>query len=400
MYTFKANITNKEHDAFIQGHPLYNLLQTADWAKVKDNWGHEIVGVYKGETLIASASVLIKKLPLGFTMMYIPRGPVLDYSNEQLVNYFMSQLKKWANRYRCVFIKFNPAIVMKQYKIGEEIECSEVSMQALQNIIKAKAKHTGFTTYIEESIQPRFDACVHLDDDFEQQLPRHTKRLIKDALKRNVEVMRVDESGVGNFAKVVMKSEERKQVSLRNEAYFRQLLEIYKDDCYIFLAKVNVKALLEEYEQKQAINEREIADCREGSPKKMRRLLDIQASLQKDCKELEAFKEVEDECIAGILSIKVGDTLEMLYAGMDDTYKKFMPQYHLYTQVMLYAYAHGCKYANMGGVEGDFKDGLTHFKANFNPYIHEFIGEFDLATSPLYSLSAFAFAMRKKILGR
>lgn len=32
----------------------------------------------------------------------------------------------------------------------------------------------------------------------------------------------------------------------------------------------------------------------------------------------------------------------------------------------------------MGGIDGDFKDGLSQFKSNFNPVIREYIGEFDL----------------------
>ena len=36
--------------------------------------------------------------------------------------------------------------------------------------------------------------------------------------------------------------------------------------------------------------------------------------------------------IAGILSIQFGNTCEMLYAGMDERFKKFMPQYKEYVE--------------------------------------------------------------------
>ena len=50
----------------------------------------------------------------------------------------------------------------------------------------------------------------------------------------------------------------------------------------------------------------------------------------------------------------------------------------------------------MGGVEGDLADGLTKFKANFNPYINEFIGEFDLPVNRLlYRLSEWLYRIRK-----
>ncbi len=94
MYTFKIGIPAEVHDTFVKNHPLCNLLQSSSWAKVKDNWGSEIVGVYEKDTLVASSLVLIKPLPAGFTMLYTPRGPVMDYTNERLVSYFMAELKK------------------------------------------------------------------------------------------------------------------------------------------------------------------------------------------------------------------------------------------------------------------------------------------------------------------
>ena len=77
MYTFKIGIPAEVHDTFVKNHPLCNLLQSSSWAKVKDNWGSEIVGVYEKDT---------------------PRGPVMDYTNERLVSYFMAELKNLARK--------------------------------------------------------------------------------------------------------------------------------------------------------------------------------------------------------------------------------------------------------------------------------------------------------------
>jgi serine/alanine adding enzyme len=60
-----------------------------------------------------------------------------------------------------------------------------------------------------------------------------------------------------------------------------------------------------------------------------------------------------------------------------------MPQYKEYVENFKWAYERGCRFANMGGVEGSLDDGLTKFKDNFDPTINEFIGEFDLMVNPL-----------------
>lgn len=401
MYRFVEQVDPKEHDAFIAAHPLCNLLQTSDWAKVKDNWDHAIVGVREGEQLVASALVLIKQLPLHFTMMYVPRGPVMDYHNKELTVVFLQGLQRWAKRYHCLFIKMDPGIHYRDYLI-EEQETAEVHAgmkEILENLRAAGAIHQGFTTYIKESIQPRYQANVYACEDFDASLPRHTRRLIKDALKRNVEVVRVGEERLDEFADVVALTEKRKHVSLRNREYFHQLMEIYQEDCYLFLAEVDVRAMLEGLYEQRRENDAQLAQLKEGAPKKKRRLEDIHRSLARDIAE---FEEIVREypqrtVIAGVLSIKVGDTLEMLYAGMNERFKKFMPQYYLYTEIMKYAFANGCRYANMGGVEGDLQDGLTKFKANFHPHINEFIGEFDLPVNRvLYHASQKAYAIRKK----
>lgn len=90
--------------------------------------------------------------------------------------------------------------------------------------------------------------------------------------------------------------------------------------------------------------------------------------------------------------------MEMLYAGMNDEFKKFYPQYSLYPKVFEDAYADGIIGANMGGVEGSLDDGLTKFKSNFNPMIEEYIGEFNLPVNTLlYSLSSKLYTLIKQL---
>ena len=344
--------------------------------------------------------VLIKRLPLHFTMMYIPRGPIMDHTDEQLVCFFMSALKRWAKRYHCLFIKMDPGIHYKDYRIEEgDGPIGEDIPLILDNMKKAGAIHQGFTTYIEESIQPRYQANVYASEDFEASLPRHTRRLIKDAVKRDVRAVRAGKEQIQAFSDVVALTEKRKHVSLRNQEYFQQLMDIYGDDCYLFLAEVDIPQTLNRLYAEKQQNDEELASLGDGAPKKKRRLDDIRRALERGISEFEQFAQEypQKTVIAGVLSIRMGDTLEMLYAGMNDRFKKFMPQYYLYTEIMKHAFARVCRYANMGGVEGDLSDGLTKFKANFAPYINEFIGEFDLPVNKvLYRFAHSAYQVRKR----
>ena len=86
MFTYKIGISTSEHDRFVIDSPQTNLLQSSSWAKIKDSWGNDRLGFYQDDKLVAVASVLIQPLPLGFSMIYIPRGPMPKQNVLSLLN--------------------------------------------------------------------------------------------------------------------------------------------------------------------------------------------------------------------------------------------------------------------------------------------------------------------------
>ena len=93
-YLFFKDINREEFDEFVKNHEYCNLLQSYNWAKVKNNWDYMYTGVYRDNELVATGLVLIKRLPLSFCMYYLPRGPIMDYKDKELVQYYFDQLKK------------------------------------------------------------------------------------------------------------------------------------------------------------------------------------------------------------------------------------------------------------------------------------------------------------------
>ena len=97
MYHYKIGIPISEHDDFVKQNALINILQTSAWQEVKSDWQHERLGIYKEETLVAVASILIKSLPLGYKMFYISRGPILDYKDTNLLEFVLQSIKSYAH---------------------------------------------------------------------------------------------------------------------------------------------------------------------------------------------------------------------------------------------------------------------------------------------------------------
>ncbi|HIW18849.1 MAG TPA: aminoacyltransferase [Candidatus Faecalicoccus intestinipullorum] len=400
IYHFEINIQKEDYNKFVENHPYCNLLQSYQWADVKKNWDHLHTGVYdENHQLVAAGLVLIKSLPFGFTMFYLPRGPILDYKNKPLLKYYFSELKRIAKKRHCLFIKFDPEIHMRDYDFGtEQPEMDPESMKILDNIQSVGAFHHGFTTYIAETAQARFHMGVRKNDDMDYHVPRSTLRSKNVAIRKHVHVDLVDRSGLDEFAKVMHMTEQRKNVQLRNEEYFKLLMETYPDTTYLFLASVDPQDRKSELEETIKNNQEKLDSEELGNKARKKANQEIQQAQQ----ELDSMKEILDkyqgpQVIAGGLMIGYGKTVEMLYAGMNEDFRTFRPQYLTYMTQFTYAFEHGYDYVTMGGVEGTLKDGLSVYKSNFNPVVNEFIGEFDLPVNKLlFKPAQKAYEMLKK----
>ncbi|MBU7215336.1 peptidoglycan bridge formation glycyltransferase FemA/FemB family protein, partial [Staphylococcus aureus] len=85
----KMHITNQEHDAFVKSHPNGDLLQLTKWAETKKltGWYARRIAVGRDGEVQGVAQLLLKKVPkLPYTLCYISRGFVVDYSNKEALN--------------------------------------------------------------------------------------------------------------------------------------------------------------------------------------------------------------------------------------------------------------------------------------------------------------------------
>ena len=102
----KAAVAKME--AFIKSHANGHFLQLPQWAAVKTSWDWRGIFVYRQGQPIAAASVLIRPLPLGFCMFYIPRGPVCDRNDRTVWAELMEALKHTAKKHRAIMLYTDP----------------------------------------------------------------------------------------------------------------------------------------------------------------------------------------------------------------------------------------------------------------------------------------------------
>ncbi|UNT94578.1 aminoacyltransferase [Allobaculum sp. Allo2] len=91
-------------------------------------------------------------------------------------------------------------------------------MQPLEN---AGAIFQGYSMKIEEAIQARFHSILDKPEDVLAAMPKKTRKLIKEAEKRHLQIVSGRHELLDDFAAMVEMTEERKHVSLRNKEYFK-----------------------------------------------------------------------------------------------------------------------------------------------------------------------------------
>ena len=399
MYTYKIGISAQEHDDFVKQSSQTNLLQSASWAKVKDNWDNERIGFYKNNQLVASASILIKPLPLSMTMLYIPRGPIMDYQDQELLHFVLTSLKKFAKTKKALFIKFDPSLFLVQNQSGEERQDNPKTLDLINNLQKAGAIWLGRTELLDETIQPRFQANIYKDNFSEELLSKSTRQAIRTARNKGIQVQFGGSELLDDFSALMKKTENRKSIHLRGQDYYQKLLDTYPEQSYITLASINLNERLENLQVQKSKAEKEASKFTEKTKSgKIENNKQEQKRLQEEMNFLaeKMTQGVTTVPLSGTLVLEYGATSENIYAGMDEEYRRYQPALLTWYETAKHAFDRGANWQNMGGVENDLDGGLYHFKSNFNPTIEEFVGEFNLPTNPLYHLSNLAYTLRKK----
>lgn len=401
MYTYQVNITEKEHDDFVSSHKQANLLQSSSWAKVKDNWGNARIGFYENEILKAVASILIQPLPLGFTLLYIPRGPIMDYTDKKLVAFVLKSLKEFGKTKRAIFIKFDPSLFLTKGLITEEKSDNAETLEIITTLESLGCEWTGRTTNLDENIQPRFQANIYQDYFSDEQLSKSTKQAIRTSLNKGVEISFGQTEFLDEFSNLMKKTEDRKSISLRGKNYYKKLLETYPEHSYITLAHLNLEKRQTSLLQQKTKLENEAAKFTEKT--KASKITHNQQELDRITEELAFLEEKLKDgpkkvALAGTLTLEFAQTSENVYAGMDDEFRRYQPAIITWYETAKHAFERGALWQNMGGVENSLDGGLYNYKSKFNPIIEEFAGEFNLPVNTIfYRLTNSAYKIRKKL---
>lgn len=210
MMMQKLIIEMNEWKDFYNQFDEAHLLQSAEWGMLKQDFGWRPIFV---KTDKAGAMILLRPLPLGYTIAYLPEGPIGDADAA-----FWNEVDAVCRYHKAVFLKVEPFV-------WEENRC-DLDLPA------------NFRP-VEDTIQPPRTVVIDLREDEDAILARmkqKTRYNVRLAARKGVVVERKD--ALEDFQALMKITGERDDFGVHSEAYYAKAFDVFSDagKCYLFIA--------------------------------------------------------------------------------------------------------------------------------------------------------------------
>ena len=208
-------------DQFIDDRcPNAHLLQTATWGNLKADFDWSPHFIRLGE---AGAMILFRPLPLGFSIAYIPRGPIGDTDWAR----FWVQVDQYCQQQRAIFLRVEP-------EIWEPITEDRI-LDRLPGFIQS-----------EQTVQPPSTIRVDLrasEDEILMAMKSKTRYNIRLAKRKGVVVH--SSSDVGAFHRMMLTTGQRDAFGIHTLAYYQHAYNLFAPQgaCVLLIAEFEQKPL-------------------------------------------------------------------------------------------------------------------------------------------------------------
>lgn len=408
-------LNEKEFTEFEQNHELGSFYQTVKWGKLKETngWHYYLVGVKENKKIIAGALILKKNVLSKLSILYSPRGFLLDYNNHELLNFFTKNIKKFAKKHHAIFVKIDPAIIYKERnKDGNLVNNGIDNSNIIDSLKELGFKHNGFIDV--GNLQPRFAFTLDLNgksiDEIYNKMETTTKQMIKkdESFGIKTRVMKKDE--LNKFKDVMEKTSIRRNFIDRPLEYYKNMLDIFKEEIEILFAEINIEEYLNNLNNRKKEEEKKLDNIKgdlktrkfANNKKANNKINEIQIIIDSLDKKINIANNMKKDgnvvLLGALMFIFHGKEVLSLFGGAYGEYRDFMPAYMLNWDMIKYAKEHDYAKYNFYGISDVFNNknenmyGLFEFKKGFDGVVEEYIGEFNLIVSKFwYFVYSFAY---------
>ena len=399
-------LTKEEFDNFAKVHPLSTFFQSSSWGELKEctGWKPHLIGFKENDKILGASLLLAKKIPLfNKYIFYAPRGFLIDYENESLLEKFVDALKKYLKKNKGIFLKINPYVMYQERDTeGNVVEGGINNNHIIEHLKKMGFEHNGFTIDYGIDMEPRWLSVLDLTNETEETILKNmrqtTRWRINNSYKHGLKLVEIGKDRLDEFKKLMEHTSERRGFVDRSETYYENMYDAFSknNNIKLMLVELNTKEYLENLNHQKQENLLKQAETKKNltgtKSKKLLKELNSQLdAITKKIEEIGVLYETKGEVIviAGGLFMTFGRQVISLFGASYREYMKYGGQYFLNFKMIKYAINNGYDKFNFYGITGHFTEdspmyGLFSFKKGFNAKVVELIGEFNLIISKKY----------------
>lgn len=340
----------------ISKFPNPHFLQTYEWGQVKVKygwsplyavWTNEQFSVFTDQSAVpdycVAAALILKRQVIrsGFTarlsILYSPKGPLLDWTNVPLRNCVLDDLQSFAKGQKAIFLKMDPDVVLGTGVPVSEEDLVDNNGQAVVSELMGRG-----WGYASDQIQFKNTVLVDLNQT-EEELLAHMKQKtrynIRLAEKKGVGLRVGKKEDLHMLYKMYAETSVRDGFVIRDEEYYKTVWNIFMN------------------------------------------------SSEPTCEPLIA--EVDGEPVAAIFVFYFSRRAYYVYGMSRNAHREKMPTYLLQSEAMKRAKAKGCTVYDLWGApdvfdENDSMWGVYRFKEGLGGSVVRTLGAWDFAPSPLW----------------
>jgi peptidoglycan pentaglycine glycine transferase (the first glycine) len=326
--------------------PDAHLLQTREWASVKAPLGwsplaftwEDAAGNCKAACLILKRQVRILPGLLSASILYAPKGPLVDWHNQPLVERILLDLEQIARSERAIFIKIDPDITCATGMPGTDDEITNPQANGIQGLLNNSGWHFSY-----DQVQFRNTITINpasKDAELLEKMKQKTRYNIRLAERKGVIIRKGSLTDAPLLSKMYMETALRNNFTVRDREYYERVWDI--------LSVAGMLTFL--------------------------------------------IAEVEEEAIAGLVLFHFAGRAYYFYGMSTERHRDYMPTYLLQWKAIQVARELGCTVYDLWGAPDDFNEsdalwGVFRFKEGLGGRVIRTIGAWDFPARPgLYHL--------------
>jgi lipid II:glycine glycyltransferase (peptidoglycan interpeptide bridge formation enzyme) len=221
-----------------------SFLQCASWARVKQEWGSELLGWFDGEEQVGAALVLYRRLPGARRLFaYIPEGPVLNWATPDLGTW-LEPLLEHLGKAGAFAVRMGPPLTYRRWSadtlkaaVGPGLRVGHVVPDLVYPVgasVAEQLREAGWHR-CKDDAQPRYVFEVPLAgrslDEVWSGFNQEWRRNIKKATKSGVTAAIGTAEYLPAFHALLRITEQRDGFSLgRSLAYFQRQYEVLNEE--------------------------------------------------------------------------------------------------------------------------------------------------------------------------